>query len=536
MWKAWNKIDTNLAPENIKNWVSIFWVEWEYISQPDDDDFIRPIEWLPLSILSPTEQKIEILTFVTDTDSNFVAFLCAGGYTVDWGDWVIENIASSVKAQHTYTYSNTYLNSDTVAKYWYKQCIITITPQAWQNLTSANFDQYHSSIGSGTSYDKSVPFLDINIAWPNITNLTLGKTTQTYVLFNNVQKIRIESLNDAFLSSLCKNFASLQYFYLWISNAYDMREIFYNCRSLCTVILLDTSSVEYMDNMFFSCTALSKIPFFDTSSVIFMTEMFRGCSNITTIPFFDTSSAQYMDGLFMSCYRITIVPTLDTSSVITMSEMFYNCSSLGAIPLLDTSSVTDMSYMFSICYQLISIPLLDTSSVTNMESAFSSCASLAEAPLLDTSSVTNMYLLFFQCWSLIRVPLLDTSSVTSMNQMFSNCFALSNIPLFDTSSVRNMQSFFNQCYSVTAMPPLNITAITADPALFWELCWSLKRMTAPLKYSFTLLNASMSSAALNEMYTALPTVTGKTVTVTGNYWVSWDTPSIATAKGWTVTG
>lgn len=49
-------------------------------------------------------------------------------------------------------------------------------------------------------------------------------------------------------------------------------------------------------------------------------------------------------------------------------------------------------------------------------------------------------------------------------------------------------------------------------------------------------SASLSSAALNEIYTNLPTVTGQIITVTSNYGIDGDNPAIATAKGWTVTG
>ena len=48
----------------------------------------------------------------------------------------------------------------------------------------------------------------------------------------------------------------------------------------------------------------------------------------------------------------------------------------------------------------------------------------------------------------------------------------------------------------------------------------------------------MSAAALNEMFTILPTVVGQTVTITGNYGAldpACDR-SIATAKDWTVIG
>ena len=51
-----------------------------------------------------------------------------------------------------------------------------------------------------------------------------------------------------------------------------------------------------------------------------------------------------------------------------------------------------------------------------------------------------------------------------------------------------------------------------------------------------VLLPSLSASALNEIYTNLPTKTGQSLTVTGNWGTSGDDPTIATAKGWTVTG
>ncbi len=50
-------------------------------------------------------------------------------------------------------------------------------------------------------------------------------------------------------------------------------------------------------------------------------------------------------------------------------------------------------------------------------------------------------------------------------------------------------------------------------------------------------NNNLDSTALDEIYTnASATGAGKTITVTGNWGAANDTPSIATAKGWAVTG
>jgi hypothetical protein len=45
----------------------------------------------------------------------------------------------------------------------------------------------------------------------------------------------------------------------------------------------------------------------------------------------------------------------------------------------------------------------------------------------------------------------------------------------------------------------------------------------------------MGPTALNNLYTSLQTA-ARTITVTGNWGTASDNPSIATAKGWTVTG
>jgi hypothetical protein len=56
------------------------------------------------------------------------------------------------------------------------------------------------------------------------------------------------------------------------------------------------------------------------------------------------------------------------------------------------------------------------------------------------------------------------------------------------------------------------------------------------KFTFSVTLCKLSAASLNQLYTSLPTVTAQSITVTGNVGVAGDDPTIATAKGWTVTG
>jgi hypothetical protein len=48
-------------------------------------------------------------------------------------------------------------------------------------------------------------------------------------------------------------------------------------------------------------------------------------------------------------------------------------------------------------------------------------------------------------------------------------------------------------------------------------------------------DCALSGEELDRIYENLASVSGKTITVTGNWGTASDTPSIATAKGWTVT-
>ena len=58
-----------------------------------------------------------------------------------------------------------------------------------------------------------------------------------------------------------------------------------------------------------------------------------------------------------------------------------------------------------------------------------------------------------------------------------------------------------------------------------------------INVSVNMANCMFGATALNEIYTNLSASgAGKTITVTGNYGTASDDPSIATAKGWTVTG
>jgi surface protein len=437
-----------------------------------------------------------------------------------------------------------FTNNGTATLLPYKVAVVTITPQAGNNLTSINFHKLHSAVGSQSYY--STGWLDIAIAAPSCTQLMLGSAAAigpsaiNSPASNYCERIRLNQLGSiTSLASLCEEFRSLKDFSMasTITTVTDTSRCFYGCVSLTSVPLFNTSAVTNMTSMFNSCNSLTSVPLFDTSLVQATNLMFYSCNSLTSVPLFDTSAVTNMHYMFNSCTSLTSVPLFDTSAATNMQGMFGTCDSLTSVPLFDTSLSTSMHSMFLNCYSLTSVPLFNTSAVTEMLQPFSGCKSLTSVPLFDTSAVTNMTSMFAGCISLTSVPLFNTSAVTNMSSMFFGCQALFSVPLFDTSAVTNISSMFAACKALNRIPAFSFSSVTTAISNTFSQNTSLMRMQATgLSKTFSLAYCKLPADALNEVYTNLPTVTGQTITVTYNYGVSGDNPAIATAKGWTVTG
>ena len=184
------------------------------------------------------------------------------------------------------------------------------------------------------------------------------------------------------------------------------------------------SNVTYIGSMFFECSSITTVPLFDTSKVTNMSGMFSGCSSLTTVPLFDTGNVTDMGGMLAYCSSLTTVPLFDTISVTYMSSMFYKCSSLTTVPLFDTRNVTDMYDMFDYCTSLTTVPLFNTSKVTNMGYMFIGCSSLTTVPLFDTGNVTDVSYMLYYCIDLSTFPEFRVkSSCLVENALYGTQFA-----------------------------------------------------------------------------------------------------------------
>jgi surface protein len=537
-------------------------VKSKTLSNTASTPWLRNLNW-PACEANPGDNRVRGLYAVWPDGGNFIAMTVSAAYTVNYGDGTTVNYTSGSTAYREYAYSaaalvgteapvtftdagdlvtrtahgysngmqvrffnitsttgisnaqvyyvinataNTFqiaatvgstavtLTTDGTAQLLpYRIATVTITPQAANNLTSINLFVKHNQSGLANGYSTS--WLDLAYASSTITSLTIGGNgLSSDTLHYNLERVRLNQLGS--ISSFSGLFR----------------------------LLVKLQNVEISNTI---------------TSVTNMSFMFENCYILETVPLFNTANVTNMSSMFNNCDQLQTVPLFNTANVTNMSSMFSSCTGLETVPLFNTASVTNMGSMFNSCNKLQTVPLFNTANVTIMNNMFRHCDKLQTVPLFNTASVTNMSYMFESCNKLQTVPPFNTASVTNMSNMFRQSEILQTVPLFNTASVTNMSSMFLGCRNLQAIPALITTAVTSS-ANFTDMfagCNSLARIEAKdFKFTFSVVDCKLSATALNEIYTNLPTVIGQTITVTGNYGVITDTPSIATAKGWTVTG
>jgi hypothetical protein len=277
-----------------------------------------------------------------------------------------------------------------------------------------------------------------------------------------------------------------------------------------------------------------------------MQQMFQDCLSLKRVPYMNTSKATNMGGLFSGCSSLEEIPELDTSSATTLFSLFSGCSNLKKIPLtLNTSNCKEMNSMFLRTLALDSAPVMDTSNVSRFDQMFNT-SGVRTVPEYDYSKATNISDMFRFCRTLTEIggTMMNTGlSLTSADEVFYECYSINKLPYIQNlTNVTNTTGMFFNCRGVKEYGPMDWSKVTntggtATTTRMFYQNWSLSRcqitgITATVSFE----SCSLGATALNEIYTNLGPGTGKTIVVTGNWGTAADDPTIATGKGWTVTG
>ena len=359
------------------------------------NEWQRPSDWLPMPTnITASDQIFVGLHAVIENSDNYCAFLfttSSGQYRVDWGDGNVTLHNSGTIAQYQYNYAS--ISNSTLSSRGYKQVIVKVTPVSG-NLLTCNFQQrFVTTPVQNQAYSSG--FLECILSMPNASvggSIIFGGTT---IRNSYCEKVDIKT----------------------IGNATNLVNLFYNCYSLQSVPLFNTSNVNSMLNMFNGCFSLQSVPLFNTANVTSMVNMFYNCTSLQSVPLFNTANVNSMQNTFYNCYSLQSVPLLNTSNVILMSSMFANCYSLQSVPLFNTTNVTNMSNMFSYCQSLNFIPAFITTAVTTDFTAFANGSNSINRILMSFNRTVVLQNCQLSKDALVEIftNLVDRTATTSAN-------------------------------------------------------------------------------------------------------------------------
>ena len=509
-------------------------------------NYQRPSEWLEMPEVLLGENKLCGIYAVYDDDSNWVAFTFytnTGTYEVDWGDGTTSTVSSGSVAYKQYTRA-TYAALTTTVFRGYKTLAITVTPtNKGAYFTYIELNTKHNQSGLASYYSNG--WLDIKMSAPNLVNITVSN----YTFSNQGRSSKLEQFDfigdnyiDIFMFIGCTSLRKIVNFpsTLYTTQTYWASR-FHTCHSLqeFPARMLDGLwRATNTDYLFYYCFSLKEVPPLNTSNCTSMQGMFLACNKLKRIPYLDTSKATNLNNIFNSCYELEEVPYIDTSSCQNFSSAFTNCRSIRNWQThFKGSSFTSLASTFANTKILYGPTFDSTSNVTSFNSTFTGCQSLITVPQYDYSAATDLRYMFRYCAALRNVPDLNTdSSLTNALQMFEFCSSLQYCPGITLSNVTNATSMFANCFNMHFVPSINTSSITTTTNMFFN-CYSLSECgITGMAQTFSVSGCGMGATALNNLYTSLATVVGKTITVTGNWGTATDDPTIATGKGWTVTG
>jgi hypothetical protein len=455
----------------------------------------------------------------------------------------------------------------------------TFTSSTWLNVavaapnaTGLSF-QYNAS-GSTTNRVR-VPLIE------NVNLISFGSTTISHMFRNMFSLLNASISNSLPAGSITATSTFNGCSSLEVAPALprpltgSASSMFSACYSLQVVPLYDTSAVTNMFSMFSNCTSLQTVPFFNTSAATTMQSMFNTCSSLVTIPPFNCSSNTNFDGTFQNCSSLKSFPQITTtSSLTTIATMFTGCRSLATVPLFITSGVTTSASMFQNSSSLESVPAFNLTAVTSASGMFSGCQNLQSVPDFGFNSLTTASNMFSGCTSLRQVPNINLRTISSNgnnNLALGSASAdtagssLGRAVVLDNKWTQNFQNCnmgatqLNEMYGSLANLIANITNVSGNGTTVTVTVGTTnifpfvagRSVTIagvdPVAYNISGTVASVNTGAGTFTITNAATGTyvsggtasitsDRTITVTGNPGVASDNPTIATNKGWLVTG
>jgi hypothetical protein len=401
----------------------------------------RPTDWIDLPASNDAAQKITLLVAVFNLPVSPLSFRVQGNYTVDWGDGSgTENIASNTVAGHSYTYAN--ISSGTTTRRGYRQVIVTITPQAGQNITLFSIQDGHASYkGGGTTYIN--PVLDMDLNTPNLTSLLIP--VSYYYTSCERWRLRAASLGNIYSNNLFNGVPN----YACVTLEHSITNItdtFNNCLGLVELNLPEScASLTSAYQAFFNCSALGHI----TLPSAPVTNFVRTVRNSHAVKSFcgrDSASAYETWECTPTNYNLRSfrLGRLKTSQNGSSYSMFSDCVNLEELPPLYSANMSEVQSLASNCFQVTETPAYSFPAATSAANLFSGCSSLESTRPLRFNVATTGQGMFYNNYSIKRANIDYAPSLTNATDMFYNDYSLERQPNLSLSAVTNITRMYAQ--------------------------------------------------------------------------------------------
>lgn len=431
-----------------------------------------------------------------------------------------------------------------------------------------------------TNYDSAFSACR-NLLWARIQGFT--STAQTIVITSmfstcySLQNINLPKsvtsgtlFNSTFVFNSCYSLISFRF-----PENFDSANIssMFNAASFLTSVIFPTSmpSLANIASTFATCSSLTDITLPTTvSSSINMSSTFQFCGSLSSITIPSSWNITSLSSTFQNCFSLVeaVLPNNSQNGLTSMAGAFNGCQNLKSVTLpTSLNGLVTLSNAFNSCMSLKSVtlpalPVMNvafTTSQTNRLTDFN-LPSVSNVFVNPISSGMYQYTIpnltgvtpptTFNMGSSVCTNLktltLPTSGTTSLISATFNYPALTSIvnqSTFGPMLSGGLTWTSSACYRI---PSLDVScrvlkfthAGTVDIPL---LLTSLRLRHSSSSYSgaspqISIMYTSLNADALNQVFTDLPALSGKVINITGCPGAATCTRSIATAKGWTVTG
>lgn len=430
----------------------------------------------------------------------------------------------------------------------------------------------------------------------NIRKVTLpstwGKATNVSGFFNGCYSLIEVNLpeswglvtNTQYMFSDCRSLTNITLPTSW-GLVTDNQQMFYQCYMLRNLTLPTSwGNVTNCSNMLYGCKNIFELELPESWGNV------TNCSGFFTITGIKKITLPVSWGNVTTCYAMfqncpmlrTVNLPASWSNVKNCGYMFYNDYSLSNITLPTTwSQVNDVQQMFYSCYLLQSVNLpASWGFIVTTQSMFYGCSLLQSINLpASWGSVSNAYQMFYNCISLRKLTLpASCGLITSFYYFAPNCYSLEEVtlPTQFSSVLSNCTYMFQNCLNLKTVNNaeyLGSDTVQVDYYQAYVACFSIESITIGSRLtrfsmygggsintklnltSLRLTNqnstftgsspqinvsyTSLGQAALVQLFNDLPTLSGKTINITGCTGASALTAAeraIATGKGWTIVG